>query len=83
MYRVRAENLMGFGALSVNFIFVPRNLPFKPDKAPRNVPASTDRNKIYIEFDALVDGADGGSAIMTYNIYIDDGLDGSFALAQV
>lgn len=37
---------------------------------------------IYIEYDALVDGDDGGSAIETYNIYIDDGMDGDFSLAE-
>ena len=71
---------MGYGTLSSNFIFVPRYLPAKPPTAPRNVVSSTDRTTIYIEYDALVDGDDGGSAIEKYNIYIDDGMDGAFLL---
>ena len=64
---------MGFGTVSSTFSFVPRHLPSKPSNPPRNVPASTDRTTIFIEYDALVDGDDGGSAIIHYNIYIDDG----------
>ena len=55
---------MGFGTLSSSFTYVPRHLPAKPASSPRNVAASTDRSTIYIAYDALVDGDDGGSEIL-------------------
>jgi hypothetical protein len=67
---------MGFGTLSEPFSFIPRDVPGKPPTAPRNVKASTDRNTLYIEYDLLKE--DGGWPITDYNVYIDDGLDGSF-----
>ena len=69
---------MGFGIISSTFTYVPRHLPAKPLSAPANVAASTDRTTIYISFDALVDGNNGGSQILAYNIYMDDGMDGDF-----
>lgn len=69
---------MGFGILSSTFTYIPRYLPSKPQKAPRNVATSTIRDTIYIAYDALIDGADGGSPILAYNIYMDDGADGEF-----
>ena len=72
-YRVRAKNLMGFGDLSEEFSFIPRDVPGKPPNAPRNVPGSTTRAVVYIEYDRLKE--DGGAPISDYNIYIDDGLD--------
>ena len=71
---------MGFGTLSSTFVYVPRHLPSKPASPPSNVAASTNRGTIYIAYSALVDGADGGSAILSYNIYIDDGMDGDFTM---
>ena len=69
---------MGFGSLSSPVTFVPRHLPAKPLTPPSNVATSTDRNTIYLSYDALVDGADGGSDILAYHIYMDDGADGDF-----
>ena len=77
-YRVRAENLMGFGTLSSTFTYVPRHFPSKPPTPPTNVSASTDRNTIYIAYEALINGEDGGSDLSSYNIYMDDGMDGEF-----
>ena len=70
---------MGFGALSSQFSYIPRYLPAKPPTPPKNVAASTNRSRINIEYNALIDGADGGSPILKYNIYIDDGDDGDFS----
>ena len=69
---------MGFGTLSSTFTYVPRHFPSKPPTPPQNVPSSTDRDTIYIIFEALVNGDDGGSDLISYNIYMDDGMDGEF-----
>jgi hypothetical protein len=69
---------MGFGTFSSEFSYIPRYLPAKPPTPPRNVVGSTNRNRINIEYDALNDGTDGGSPILKYNIYIDNGKDGDF-----
>ena len=69
---------MGFGTLSSEYSYIPRYLPAKPSSPPSNVVGSTDRSTIYITYDALIDGSDGGSPILNYNIYIDDGNDGDF-----
>ncbi len=73
VYRVKASNLMGYGAYSAEFVFVPRTVPAKPKLAPRNRPTLTTRSRIYIEYDAVLE--DGGAAISSYNVYIDDGHD--------
>lgn len=67
---------MGYGDLSPEFSFIPRSVPGKPLTAPRNVEESTIRTVLYIEYDTVKE--DGGAPISDYNIYIDDGLDGSF-----
>jgi len=67
---------MGFGALSEEFSYIPRDVPGKPPTAPRNIDASTNRLKLFIEYDTVKE--DGGAPITDYNIYIDDGLDGQF-----
>ena len=67
---------MGFGALSSIFSFIPRNVPNKPPSAPRNVKERTNRLTLFVEYDTVAE--DGGAAITDYNIYIDDGLDGTF-----
>jgi hypothetical protein len=33
-YKVRAKNLMGFGALSNSFSYIPRSVPKRPSVAP-------------------------------------------------
>jgi hypothetical protein len=38
-YRVKAANLMGYGAYSASFTFTPRKRPGTPPLAPRNLPA--------------------------------------------
>ena len=68
---------MGFGQLSSNFSFIPRDVPGKPSTAPRNVKQSKNRYVLYIEYDTVIE--DGGSPRLNYNIYIDDGLDGAFS----
>ena len=77
-YRVKAQNLMGFGEYSASFSYIPRDVPAKPPTAPRNLPLQTNRNVIFLEFDQLAPEDQGGSAIFSYNIYIDDGADGPF-----
>lgn len=42
-YRVRAENLMGFGTLSSEFSYIPRSVPKRPSAPPRNLVAQTTR----------------------------------------
>ena len=42
---------MGFGALSNNFSYIPRDVPRKPPNAPRNVKSSTNRNILFIDYD--------------------------------
>ena len=76
-YRVKAANLMGYGVLSDKFSFIPRNVPSKPPKAPRNLPLMTTRSVIHIEYDTVKE--DGGAAITDYHVYIDDGADGEFS----
>jgi hypothetical protein len=49
VYRVKAANLMGYGDLSNEFIFVPRSVPEKPTRGPLN--GATKRTKLAIEFD--------------------------------
>ena len=73
-YRVKAKNLMGWGAYSSVFSFVPRVVPFKPWFAPRDrlAPYKT-RSILSIEFDAVLET--GGEPILEYKVYIDDGLD--------
>lgn len=67
---------MGFGDLSDEFSYIPRDVPGRPPNAPRNVKTSTNRLTLYVEFDTVKE--DGGSPILDYNLYLDDGLDGSF-----
>ena len=67
---------MGYGIYSSTFTFIPRKVPAKPVTAPRNVTTSTYRNTIYISYDAFAET--GGSAIINYNIYVDDGINGTF-----
>jgi hypothetical protein len=78
-YRVKTQNLMGFGAYSASFSFVPRDVPSKPPHTPQNLPLQTNRNVIYVKFDQLLPEDQGGSVILNYNFYVDDGHDGSFA----
>lgn len=70
-YRVKASNALGYGAYSTTQSFTPRTIPGQPTSAPRNLPLLTTRTDAYIEYDAVTD--DGGSAITSYVIWIDDG----------
>jgi titin len=73
-YRVKAHNLMGYGAYSPTpHSFIPRIAPGQPTQAPRDRPALKTRSTLFIEFDAVLE--DGGSPITAYNVYIDDGQD--------
>jgi len=66
---------MGFGSYSSVYSFIPRSAPTKPLKAPTNVIASTTRTTLYVQFEKIWD--DGGAQILNYNIYIDDGNNGT------
>jgi hypothetical protein len=72
-YRVKAANLMGYGAYSDEYSFVPRMVPGEPKLPPRNVKASTTRTTVHIEYDPVLEN--GGAEITAYTVYIDDGLD--------
>ena len=72
-YRVMAANLMGWGAFSPEFQFVPRRVPLAPMRAPWDVTAQKTRETIFIEFDPVLDNQ--GDEISAYTVYIDGGLD--------
>ncbi len=81
-YRVKAENLMGYGAYSAPSPdsphgYIPRSAPGKPPSAPKLVPEHSTRTEIVISPDPIIDNT-GGSAITGYNVYVDDGNDGPF-----
>jgi hypothetical protein len=76
-YRVKAENFLGYGVYSSSYTFTPRSVPGKPANPPTNVALSTTRSVIYIQYDEVTEI--GGSPLLNYNIYIDDGLAGSFS----
>ena len=78
-YRVRAQNYLGYGTYSSILSAVPKRVPGKPSSVPVNVEASTTANVIYISYSTVRDN--GGSSIIKYNIYIDDGLGGSYSSA--
>ena len=42
-----------------------------------NIPASTTRSVIFIKYDPVIEN--GGSDILNYNVYVDDGLNGAFS----
>jgi len=42
------------------------------------VPEDSDRNEIVIRYDPIIENT-GGSAILQYNVYVDNGLDGPFS----
>jgi hypothetical protein len=67
---------MGFGDVSSSFSYIPSKVPNKPLNTPRNVASQTDRTTLFVEYDVV--HKDGGMPILSYNIYIDDGLSGSF-----
>jgi hypothetical protein len=75
-YKVLASNLMGYGEESAVFTFTPRSVPARPARAPRNLVQQTTRSQIHIEYDAVSEN--GGSELLRYNIYMDDGMDGDF-----
>ena len=73
---MKAMNLMGYGAYSNSFSFIPRSVPAKPPTAPISLEPATNRNTIFLAYEKLWD--DGGAPILSYNIYMDDGIDGAF-----
>lgn len=52
-YRIKAMNLMGYGAYSPSFTYIPRDVPAKPPKVPRNRASLTTRLAVFVEFDLL------------------------------
>jgi hypothetical protein len=72
-YRIKAENLMGYGLYSSTFSFIPRVPPGQPPLAPRNRPTVTTRTMLAFEYDAVLD--EGGDTISHYSVHIDDGTD--------
>ena len=74
IYRVAASNFLGQGSYSSSYTFAPIVVPSKPLLPP--VPALITSTVIHIEYNAVED--DGGSAILNYNIYVDDGNRGAF-----
>ena len=73
---MKASNFLGYGSYSTSYSFVPRTVPSKPPSSPSNRATLTTSTTIYIEYDAVVDT--GGSAITSYNVYVDDGLGGAY-----
>ena len=74
IYRVAASNFLGQGSYSSSYTFAPIVVPSKSLLPP--VPALITSTVIHIEYNAVED--DGGSAILNYNIYVDDGNGGAF-----
>jgi hypothetical protein len=72
-YRVKAQNLMGWGAYSPEFQFIPRVVPGAPPRAPRNRPELTTRSTLFVAYDSVLE--DGGAAVSQYTVYLDDGTD--------
>jgi hypothetical protein len=68
---------MGFGDVSSSFSFIPSKVPNKPINTPRNVVSLTDRTTLFVEYDVVHE--DGGMPILSYSIYIDDGMSGEFS----
>lgn len=78
-YRVKAENLMGYGVYSsIAQSYIPRQIPGKPPTAPVLVPELSDRTELVIQYAAITENT-GGSPILQYSVYVDDGLDGPFS----
>lgn len=80
-YRVKARNLMGWGAYSAEYQFVPRRVPLAPTRAPWDLTDQKSRTTIFIAFDAVLDNE--GDEISAYTVYIDDGLDSDSFTAHV
>lgn len=77
-YRIRAKTSRGF---SVYSSILTATLMKIPD-APVDIPVSTtntNKNQIEITYTGLVNN--GGSAVLNYNVYIDDGNNGTFLSA--
>ena len=80
-YQVKARNLMGYGAYSsIAQSYVPRQVPGKPPSPPVLVPASLTSTVIVVNYAPIIENT-GGSAILSYNVYVDDGHDGAFGPA--
>ena len=74
-----AENLMGYGVYSsIAQSYIPRQVPGKPPHAPMLVPELSDRTELVIRYEPIIENT-GGAAISFYNVYIDDGHDGTFS----
>lgn len=65
---------MGYGTYSSEFVFTPRSVPEKPLNGVTNV--ATTRSALGIQYTEITE--DGGSKILAYNIYVDDGMDGEY-----
>jgi len=77
-YRVRAKTTRGFS----NYSNILTATLMKIPDAPIDIPISTQNtNKIQIEITYTGIVNNGGSAITNYNLYIDDGNNGSFGIA--
>lgn len=77
-YRVNAANLMGYGVFSTPQSYIPREAPGKPTSAPTLVAGSSSRTTIVISYLPILENT-GGSAIIKYNVYVDDGHYSAFA----
>lgn len=76
-YRVSAENFLGYGATTADYDFAPRTVPGKPQSVATLDTASSDRTKVVLDFSANSD--DGGSDLLQYSFYMDNGDDGAFS----
>jgi hypothetical protein len=75
-FRIRAETLKGLGAYTPIASFSPMSNPGKPLKA---AVSTSNTNKTQIGVNYLPVAYNGGSSILSYNVYIDDG-NGNFGL---
>jgi len=86
-FKLRATNEVGH-VESTNFAeFVVASVPLAPPTPPSQNFAYTDRDRIRIEYAALTSSpavssalaTDGGSAVLSYDLWRDDGLGGDFS----
>ena len=66
---------MGFGAYSLSYSYIPRSVPSKPLSPPTNILTSTTRSTLHVQYNKI--GNDGVSPILNYNIYYDNGNNGT------
>jgi len=68
---------LGYGATTASYTFAPRTVPAKPQSAPTLNTAGSDRTKVLLDFNTNSD--DGGSDLLQYSFYMDNGDDGAFS----